>query len=139
MTLEVTQPAQKAQRGFERHVAALSRNRHFLQLKVHLPVREANEPQLSLGVLSTLQPLSQLTSLVVSRNPAFTSSPHALTEDDVRALSHLRSLTFLELCTAVPPPLGLSQLALLAASALTQLRTLAFGHTSALWRIPQVG
>ncbi|EFJ50325.1 hypothetical protein VOLCADRAFT_103913 [Volvox carteri f. nagariensis] len=138
VTLEVTQPAEKAQRGFERHIAALSRNRHFLQLKVHLPVREAGDPQLSLGGLSNLQPLTQLTSLVISRNPAFTSAPHNLSEDDVNALSSLRSLTFLELCTAVPPPLGLDKLAGLATGFLTQLRTLAFGHTSALWRIPEV-
>ncbi|GIL91941.1 hypothetical protein Vretimale_18559 [Volvox reticuliferus] len=138
VTLEVTQPAEKAQRGFERHIAALSRNRHFLQLKVHLPVREANEQQLALGALCALKPLTQLTSLVISRNPAFTSATHNLTEEDIDALSSLRNLNFLELCTAVPPPLGLSQLARLASRDLTQLRTLAFGHTSALWRIPDV-
>ncbi|GLC33889.1 hypothetical protein PLESTB_000815000 [Pleodorina starrii] len=138
VTLEVTQPAAKAQRGFERHIAALARNRHFLQLKVHLPVREAQEPQMALGALSTLQPLTQLTSLVISRNPAFTSAPHSLTEDDITALSHLPSLTFLELCTAVPTLLGLDKLVRLATASLTQLRTLAFGHTSALWRIPEV-
>ncbi|GLI60304.1 hypothetical protein VaNZ11_002420, partial [Volvox africanus] len=138
VTLEVTQPAEKAQRGFERHIAALSRNRHFLQLKVHLPVREATEQQLALAALCALKPLTQLTSLVISRNPAFTSATHNLTEEDIDALSSLRNLNFLELCTAVPPPLGLSQLAGLAARDLTQLRTLAFGHTSALWRVPDV-
>ncbi|GFR48165.1 hypothetical protein Agub_g10001 [Astrephomene gubernaculifera] len=138
VTLEVTHPAPQSQRGFDRHISSLSRNRHFIQLKIHLPVREASEPQLALASLSSLHPLTQLTSLVVSRNPAFTGAPHTLSEDDVRALCHLRGLAFLELCTAVPPPLGLSALASLATASLTQLRTLAFGHMSALWRIPQV-
>ena len=102
-------------------------------------MREAADPQLSLAALTALAPLTQLTSLVLSRNPSFTSAPHALTPADVAALAHLRGLTFLELCAAVPPALGLGPLARAAAGSLTALRTLAFGHTSALWRLPAVG
>ncbi|KAG2496567.1 hypothetical protein HYH03_005389 [Edaphochlamys debaryana] len=138
VTLDVTQAVPTAQRGFDRHIRALAANRHFAQLKVHVPVREASEPQLSLGCLTALGPLTQLSSLVISRNPSFTSAPHVLTEADVAALAVLKGLTFLELCAAVPPPLGLGPLAALASGQLTALRTLAFGHTSALWRVPEV-
>ncbi|KXZ55427.1 hypothetical protein GPECTOR_3g78 [Gonium pectorale] len=138
VTLEVTQAPAKSQRGFDRHVVALSRNRHVQQLKVHLPAREASEAQLGLSSLSSLAPLTQLSSLIITRNPIFTSAPHALKEDDVAAMAHLRGLTFLELCAAVPPPLGLSRLAPTVVSSLTQLRTLAFGHTSELWHMPQI-
>lgn len=90
MTLEAGSPGPGTQRGVDCHVAALARNRHATQLRLHVPVRSSErEPQLRLGALTGLSPLTQLTSLVVTRNPVLTSTPHVLTAEDVDAIAQL--------------------------------------------------
>lgn len=133
--------ASAGQHGVDAHLRALAHNSHLTQLKMHLPVREVGrEPQLSLAGVSALSGLSQLSALILAPPPSLSArAPHTLTASDAEALRRLRSLTFLELCVAVPPWVGLGPLAGLAAGGhLTALRTLAFGHASEPWQVAEV-